>query len=79
MKTALVTTALMLAWNIAAFGEVRVCCDYPGGSIVVKEIAETCVSMLFSPDRHSIPSLVCLPVRYQYGGTTRDQNAAEDN
>ncbi len=41
MKTALVTTALMLAWNIAAFGEVRVCCDYPGGSIVVKEIDET--------------------------------------
>lgn len=63
--------------GIRAFGSL----EYMVSTIVqpVKEIAETCVSMLFSPDRHSIPSLVCLPVRYQYGGTTQDPDLDENN
>ncbi len=62
--------------GIRAFGSL----EYLVSTIVqpVKEIAEACVSMLFSHDRRLIPPLVCLPVHYQYGGTTRDPNAPED-
>ena len=38
----------------------------------VREIAEVCASMVLSDERSRQPSLVCLPVRYAYGGTTQD-------
>lgn len=40
MKTAMLTIAAMTL-GTTAFGTVRLVCDYPGGSIVVKEIDET--------------------------------------
>ncbi len=36
------------------------------------KIAEACVDMLLREDRNSVPSLVCLPVSYGFGGTTRE-------
>ena len=36
------------------------------------DIAETAVSMVLSNDFTGLPPLICLPVRYQPGGTTRD-------
>lgn len=36
----------------------------------VQEIAETCVTAVLSRDLSSVPSLICLPVKYEYGGTT---------
>ena len=61
--------------GIRSFGTL----EYMVSTIVqpVKEIAETCVDMLLSHDRRRIPSLVCLPVCYQYGGTTRDPDAQD--
>lgn len=46
--------------------------DYVCSTIVqpVREIAETAVNMVLSPDFSSLPSLVCLPVAYADGGTT---------
>lgn len=38
----------------------------------VAKIAETCVDLLLAKDRSNIPALVCLPVTYQAGGTTRE-------
>lgn len=35
-------------------------------------LAETCVDMLLKKDRSDLPSLICLPVSYAPGGTTRD-------
>ena len=48
--------------------------DYICSTIVqpVPDLAETAVSMVLSSDFTGLPSLVCLPVRYQPGGTTRD-------
>ena len=37
----------------------------------VQEIAETCVSTVLSKHLNNVPSLICLPVSYAYGGTTR--------
>jgi hypothetical protein len=37
MKTAMLTIAAMTL-GTAAFGAVRLVCDYPGGSIVVKQL-----------------------------------------
>ena len=37
-----------------------------------QKIAETCVDLLLSKDRSNIPALVCLPVSYAPGGTTRE-------
>ena len=37
----------------------------------VQRMAETAVDLLLSKDRSNIPSLVCLPVGYAPGGTTR--------
>ncbi len=39
----------------------------------VQRMAETCVDLLLAKDRTNIPALVCLPVRYAPGGTTRDE------
>lgn len=38
----------------------------------VREMAETCVNLLLEPDRARLPALVCLPVSYAAGGTTRE-------
>lgn len=38
----------------------------------VDAIAETCVDMLLRDNRSNIPSLLCLPVSYGFGGTTRE-------
>lgn len=37
-----------------------------------KQIAETCVEVLLNRERINIPSLICLPVSYVPGGTTKD-------
>lgn len=38
----------------------------------VQRLAETSVELLLQEDRNNLPSLVCLPVRYAPGGTTRE-------
>ena len=38
----------------------------------VQEIAETCVSTVLSDHLTGVPSLICLPVTYAFGGTTRE-------
>lgn len=50
--------------------------DYMCSSIVqpVPEIAEMCVELLLQENMPTKPPLVCLPVSYVYGGTTRDGN-----
>ncbi len=55
--------------GIRAFGEG----DYLVSTIVqpVQEIAETCVSTILSEDFSSRPSLICLPVEFADGGTTK--------
>ena len=49
--------------------------DYITSTIVqpVPEIAEVCVSTVLSEDFSSISSLICLPVKFAYGGTTKKQ------
>lgn len=39
----------------------------------VERIAETCVDIVLSSNRCSLPALVCLPVSYVPGGTTREE------
>ncbi len=48
--------------------------DYVVSTIVqpVQEIAEACVSTVLSKHLSNVPSLICLPVQYAYGGTTRE-------
>ena len=41
-------------------------------------MAETAVDLLLRTDRENLPGLVCLPVRYAKGGTTRDDETARD-
>ena len=55
--------------GIRHFGDMEYCCS----TIVqpLEEIAETCVEMIVEKEEGKIPSLVCLPVRYAYGGTTK--------
>ncbi len=38
----------------------------------VKQMAETAVDILLSEDRSKMPALICLPVTYAPGGTTRE-------
>ena len=38
----------------------------------VRQIAETAVDMLLREDRTKLPALICLPVSYAAGGTTRE-------
>lgn len=47
--------------------------EYTCSTIVqpVPEIAEMCVELLLQENRQTKPPLVCLPVTYAYGGTTR--------
>ena len=39
----------------------------------IKELAKTCVSIVLSTERDMIPSLTLLPVKYEFGGTTKQQ------
>lgn len=47
--------------------------EYTCSTIVqpLEEIAEVCVNMVLEKDEGKVPSLVCLPVTYAYGGTTK--------
>ncbi len=56
--------------GIRSFGVL----DYAVSTIVqpVPEIAEACVSTVLSKHLSNVPSLICLPVSYAYGGTTRE-------
>jgi len=38
----------------------------------IQKLSETCVDLLLAKDRSNIPALVCLPVSYAPGGTTRE-------
>lgn len=51
------------------FGDMELFCS----TIVqpLEEIADTCVSMLLNSDRDKMPTLICLPPHYAYGGTTK--------
>ncbi len=51
------------------FGDMEYYCS----TIVqpLEDIAETCVNMVLQDRSAKVPSLVCLPVSYAYGGTTR--------
>ena len=48
--------------------------EYVCSTIVqpVREIAEMCVELLLQENMKTKPPLVCLPVSYAYGGTTRE-------
>ena len=37
----------------------------------VEAMAETCVELVLGEPNPNTPSLLCLPVRYAYGGTTK--------
>ena len=56
--------------GIRMFGEQ----SYVVSTIVqpVQDIAETCVATVLSNQLSNVPSLICLPVTYAYGGTTRE-------
>ena len=55
--------------GVRRFGELA----YECSTIVqpVHEIAEMCVDLLINKSSFDRPSLICLPVMYAYGGTTR--------
>lgn len=38
----------------------------------VEQIAQTCVSILLTEDRSTVPAMICLPVSYAPGGTTKE-------
>ena len=48
--------------------------DYVVSTIVqpVPEIAEACVNTVLSKHLSTMPSLICLPVHYAAGGTTKE-------
>ena len=54
--------------GIRHFGDL----DYICSTIVqpLEEMAETCVELILEKEEGKIPSLICLPVTYAYGGTT---------
>ena len=55
--------------GLRAFGDQ----DYYCSTIVqpVEAMAETCVDLVLQDSHANTPSLLCLPVRYAYGGTTK--------
>ena len=55
--------------GIRHFGDLDYCCS----TIVqpLEEMAETCVELILDKEEGKIPSLICLPVTYAYGGTTK--------
>ena len=62
--------------QVIGFDGVRYfgCDGYVCSTIVqpVAQLAETSVNILLEEDRSNLPSLICLPVAYAAGGTTRD-------
>ncbi|MBR6164774.1 MAG: substrate-binding domain-containing protein [Clostridia bacterium] len=58
-------------YGIRMFGNM----DYIVSTIVqpVPEIAEACVNTVLSKHLSAMPSLICLPVRYAAGGTTKEE------
>ena len=56
--------------GIRMFGEM----EYIVSTIVqpVAEIAEVCVTTVLSDHMATMPSLICLPVHYAFGGTTKE-------
>lgn len=59
--------------GIHSFGDLNYLCS----TIVqpVPEMAEMCVDLLLRENELMKPPLVCLPVTYAYGGTTREPAA----
>ena len=55
--------------GLRAFGDQ----DYYCSTIIqpVEAMAETCVELVLGETNPNTPSLLCLPVRYAYGGTTK--------
>lgn len=55
--------------GVRYFGDMELLCS----TIVqpVEAIAKTCVDLVLDDSLESAPSLVCLPVNYAYGGTTK--------
>lgn len=62
--------------GIRAFGDG----DYFCSTIVqpIPEIAEMCVELLLQENMTTKPPLICLPVSYQYGGTTKESEERQD-
>lgn len=62
--------------GIQSFGDGDFICS----TIVqpVHEIAEMCVELLLQENMTTKPPLVCLPVSYQYGGTTKEFSEREE-
>lgn len=58
--------------GIRVFGSEALYCS----TIVqpIEQIAETAVDILLQEDRSHLPSLICLPVSYVSGGTTKDRS-----
>lgn len=56
--------------GVRAFGNG----DYFCSTIVqpVQDIAQICVELLLQENMHTKPPLICLPVSYAYGGTTKE-------
>ena len=56
--------------GVRKFGDL----EYHCSTIVqpLEEIAQQCVTMVLEKDRTKMPALVCLPVSYVYGATTRE-------
>ena len=54
--------------------------DYICSTIVqpVQDIAEMCVELLLQENMTAKPPLVCLPVSYMYGGTTKESAERQD-
>lgn len=62
--------------GIQAFGDG----DYICSTIVqpVQDIAEMCVELLLQGNMSAKPPLICLPVSYMYGGTTKEAEERQD-
>ena len=62
--------------GIRAFGNM----DYHCSTIVqpIPDMAERCVDLLLRENTMAKPPLVCLPVTYAHGGTTRETDAPAD-
>ena len=43
----------------------------------VQKMAETCVDLLLDQNRSNMPALICLPVSYAAGGTTKEPDGTE--
>lgn len=62
--------------GIRSFGDLEFTCSTIAQP--VEAIAETCVDLVLRGSDSPAPSLVCLPVHYEYGGTTCEQIPAPE-